>query len=255
MNSAASQITPIALQPTHETVAAVAHDLKLPLSHIKGFVSSLRRDDLDWDEETRQEFLGEIEREVDRLAQMVDGLVRSQALRAHGRREAKRAPADPAAIVNGAVQRAHAVFGTRPIRVDVAPGLPWVCVEAGQIERLLMNLLQNAAKYSPPNAPIGIYARMHGPDELELAVEDEGPGISHKDQNRVFEPFFRNKTAARSDVPGHGLGLAICQSIALAHGGRMSVTNRLRGSRFSVFLPVQTKARRERKQRMETKAA
>jgi two-component system, OmpR family, sensor histidine kinase KdpD len=255
MTAVALQTPPTPLQPTHETVAAVAHDLKLPLSHIKGFVSSLRRDDLDWDEQTRHEFLAEIEHEVDRLAQMLDGLVRSQALGARKQRVQKREPTDPASIVNGALQRAQAVLDERPIRVETAPNLPRVCVDAGQLERLLMNLLQNAVKYSPASAPIGICARLHGPDELELAVEDEGPGIPSQDQKRVFEPFFRNKAAAQSDVPGHGLGLAICQSIALAHSGRMGVTNRPRGTRFSVFLPVQTTARRHPKHGLEMSAA
>jgi two-component system sensor histidine kinase KdpD len=242
MKTFALQTTSQPLPPTHETVAAVAHDLKLPLSHIKGFVSSLRRDDLTWDDETRQEFLAEIEREVDRLAQIVDGLMRSHAPSPRTRQEPDLRPTDPAAIVSRALQRTHGLFGNRPLRIEMAPGLPWVRLEAGQIERLLVNLLQNAVKYSSPHRPIGVCARMQGADELELAVENEGPAIPIEDHHRPFEPFFRNKTAAQSGVPGHGLGLAICQSIALGHGGRMGVTSRSGGTRFSVFLPVHTKA-------------
>lgn len=239
MNPLALQTGPQALPPTHETVAAVAHDLKLPLSHIKGFVSSLRREDMTWDDDTRQEFLAEIEHEVDRLAQMVECLTRSQS---RGARNEERTLTDPAAIVNRAVQRTQHLFGSRPLRVEVAPGLPQVCVDAPQIERVLLNLLQNAHKYASPHTPITVSARMHGPDELELAVDDEGPGIPSEDQKRVFEPFFRAKTAAQSEVPGHGLGLAICQSIALAHSGRMGVTNRPGGTRFSVYLPLPQKS-------------
>jgi two-component system, OmpR family, sensor histidine kinase KdpD len=236
-------------------VAAVAHDLKLPLSHIKGFVSSLRRDDLTWDDATRQEFLADIEQEVDRLAQMVDGIVGSHAREDRGRNDPHRAPTDPAAIVKRAVRRTTPLLGARPIRLEIAPGLPWVPGDAGEIERVLVNLLQNAVKYSSPGTPIGVCARMHDSDELELAIEDEGPGIPLEDQKRVFEPFFRNKSAAQSGVPGHGLGLAICQSIALAHGGRMGVSSRPGRTRLSVFLPVHGRAGRRRKHLMEMTAA
>ena len=153
MTSAALHGTPIPLQPTHETLAAVVHDLKLPLSHIKGFVSSLRRDDLEWDQANRQEFLADLEHEVDRLAQMVDELMRSSTRGSRKHRESNGALTDPAAIVNDAVQRSQSLLGDRPMRVEVAPRLPWVYVDADHIERLLLNLLQNAVKYSPKRTP------------------------------------------------------------------------------------------------------
>jgi signal transduction histidine kinase len=238
MNMLTLETTPPALPATHETVAAVAHDLKLPLSHIKGFVSSLRRDDMTWDDDTRQEFLAEIEQEVDRLAQMVDGLMHARSKNAGRGQGTKLTPTDPASIVNRAVQRAQHLLGARPVRVEVAPGLPRVCVDACQIERVLLNLLQNAVKYTLPWTPITVCARMHGPSLLELAIEDEGPGIPTEDHNRVFEPFFRTENVAQSAVPGHGLGLAICQSIALAHSGRMGITSRPGRTRFSLYLPL-----------------
>jgi two-component system sensor histidine kinase KdpD len=241
MNTLAPQLTPQTLLPTHETLAAVAHDLRLPLSYIKGFVSNLRREDMTWDDDTRQEFLAEIEQEVDRLAKMVDSLMHAQSNTA---RNQERRPTDPAAIVNGAVQRTQPVLGSRSLRVEVSAGLPQVNVDPNQIERVLVNLMQNAAKYGSPRTPITVSARMHGADELELPVQDEGPGISSEDQNRIFDPFFRTRTASQSSVPGHGLGLAICQSIALAHGGRMGVTSQPGGTRFSMYLPLRAKAAR-----------
>jgi signal transduction histidine kinase len=238
MTMLAFQSTPQAMPPTHETVAAVAHDLRLPLSHIKGFVSSLRRDDMTWDDDTRQEFLAEIEQEVDRLAQMVDCLMPSPSKTDGRQHDKKRAVTDPAAIVNRAVQRTEHLLDARPVHVEVAPGLPRVRVDAGEIERVLVNLLQNAVKYVSPRTPITVSARMHAPNELEFAVEDEGPGIPTEEQSRLFEPFFRTDSVSRSSVPGHGLGLAICQSIALAHGGRMGITSRPGRTRFSMYLPV-----------------
>jgi signal transduction histidine kinase len=191
-----------------------------------------------WDDDTRQEFLAEIEQEVDRLAQMVDGLMHARAKDAGREQDKKLSPTNPASIVNRAVQRAQHLLGTRPLRVEVDPALPRVRVDACQIERVLLNLLQNAVKYTSPRTAITVCARMHGRNLLELAVEDEGPGISTEDQNRVFEPFFRTETVAHSTVPGHGLGLAICQSIALAHGGRMGITSRPGRTRFSMYLPL-----------------
>ena len=252
MNAVALQARPQAQLPTHETLAAVAHDLKLPLSHIKGYVSSLRRDDMTWDEDTRKEFLADIEQEVDRLAQMLESLMRAQS---RGARKQERVRTDPDAMVNRAVQQTEGSLSDRPIRVDVAPGLPRVCVDAGQIERVLVNLLQNAVKYSFPHTPICISARMHGADELELAVDNEGRCIPLEEQDRLFDPFFRTKTVAGSNVPGHGLGLAICQSIALAHGGRMGVATRPGRTRFSMYLPLQQTSRLQPKHAMEREIA
>ena len=111
------------------------------------------------------------------------------------------------------------------------------------MERVLANLIQNAIKYSPASTAIGISARITEDGELVLSVEDEGPGIPAEDRERIFEPLFRRQTPQQANVPGHGLGLAICQSIVLAHGGRIQVRNRRGGgARFSVFLPAQQEA-------------
>jgi len=112
-------------------------------------------------------------------------------------------------------------------------------MDASQMERLLANVIDNAVKYSPAGTAIGVSARITGFAELELAVEDEGPGVPLADRERIFEPFFRMRMAEQSEVSGHGLGLAICKSIALTHGGRIQVSERPGGgARFSVFLPA-----------------
>jgi two-component system sensor histidine kinase KdpD len=114
-------------------------------------------------------------------------------------------------------------------------------MDASAMERVLANLLQNAIKYSPPGTPVGISAQVNANGELELSVEDEGPGIPVESRERIFEPFYRNRTTLESQVPGHGLGLGICQQIVREHGGRIEVTDGPGGgARFIVQLPLQS---------------
>ena len=229
---------------TDEILAATAHDLRLPLSHIKGFVSSLRRTDVEWDDETRKQFLAEIELETDRLAGLVETLLDAGAPYDSCTPRPDLALVDPATVIRGALHRVRGLFADRRVRMDVPPSVPSVRMDASQIERVLANLVQNGIKYSPPGSPIGVSARITDDGELELSVEDEGPGIPAEDRERIFEPCYRNQSAKQSDVSGHGLGLAICQSIVVAHGGRIQVCNRRsRGSRFSVFLPTQVRGK------------
>jgi two-component system sensor histidine kinase KdpD len=242
------------LPSTDEILAATAHELRLPLSHIKGFVTSLRRTDVDWDEDTRSEFIAEIDLETDRLAQLVESLCTPRSAAERGLDA--RTPhvsynpgpeltfAHPAAVVQGALHRIRALLEDRLLRLDVSPCLDSVPLDASQMERVLANLIQNAIKYSPPGRPIGVSAWLNDANELEFSVEDEGPGIRPEDRDRIFDPFFRSQTTLESRVSGHGLGLAICRSIVLAHGGRIKVSNRRGGgARFSVLLPAKVRAK------------
>ena len=225
-----------------EILAVAAHDLRLPLSHIKGFVSSLRRKDVQWDERTRREFIAEIDLETDRLTELVDLLLAAPAPRADGKPGPDLACTEPATVIEGALNRVG-LPGKRPLRIDLPSTLPSIQMNASQMERVVVNLIENAIKYSPSGTPIGVSARVTRNGELQLSVEDEGPGVPPADRERLFEPFFRNQTARKSNVPGHGLGLAICQSIVLAHGGRIEVTGRPgSGACFSVFLPAPVQA-------------
>jgi two-component system sensor histidine kinase KdpD len=222
---------------TEKILAATAHELRLPLSHIKGFVTSLRRTDVEWDDETRSEFLAEIDVETDRLARLVESLLATGTPdRSIGPR-ADLVFTHPASVVGGALHRIRGLLGDRPVQREVPSSLPVVRMDADKMERVLANLIHNAIKYSPPGTAIGISARITDDEELEFSVEDEGPGIPAEDRERIFEPFFRNQAAQQSHANGNGLGLAICESIVLAHHGRIQVIDRPGGgARFSVFL-------------------
>jgi two-component system sensor histidine kinase KdpD len=223
---------------TEKILAATAHELRLPLSHIKGFVTSLRRTDVEWDDETRSEFLAEIDLETDRLAQLVESLLVASTPDGSIARIPKLVFTDPATVVDGALHRIRGLLGERFLRRKIPPSLPAVRMDASQMERVLANLLQNAIKYSPLGSPIGVSVRTTRRGELEFTIDDQGPGIPVEDRKRIFEPFFRKQAVMQSSVPGNGLGLAICQSIVLAHGGHMRVSvRRCGGARFSVFLP------------------
>ena len=221
-----------------EFLAAAAHELRLPLGHIKGFVTSLRRSDVEWDAETRRDFLAEIDRETDRLEELVDGLLSGRA-HGSGAPAADLAVTQPAAVVKGALRRLRGFARERSLRLEVQPSLPAVRMDASAMERVLANLIQNALKYSPAATPIGVAVRKTAEGDLAFTVEDEGPGIPVEDRERIFEPFVRALSTVHERVPGHGLGLAICRSIVLAHGGRIQVSERPGGgARFTVLLPT-----------------
>jgi two-component system, OmpR family, sensor histidine kinase KdpD len=247
-----SMTTSVLTASAEEILAATAHELRLPLSHIKGFVSSLQRTDVEWDEQTRLEFITEIDLATDHLTELVDELCTPRSAAERGL--AARAPGaggkpgpdmtftEPAAVLEGALNRVG-LPGKRPLRIDVPSTLPSIRMNASQMERVVVNLVENAIKYSPSGTPISVSARVTRDGELRLSVEDEGPGVPAADRERIFQPFFRNQMARKSNVPGHGLGMAICQSIVLAHGGRIEVTDRPgSGACFSVFLPALVQA-------------
>ena len=237
-----SMTTSVMTASAEEILAATAHELRLPLSHIKGFVSSLQRTDVEWDEQTRREFITEIDLATDHLTELVDSLLAARSPGADGQPCPDMTFTEPAGVLEGAFNRVG-LPGKRPLRIDVPSTLPSIRMNASQMERVVVNLVENAIKYSPSGTPIGVSARVTRDGELRLSVEDEGPGVPVADRERIFEPFFRNQMARKSNVPGHGLGLAICQSIVLAHGGRIEVNDRPgSGACFSVFLPAPVQA-------------
>lgn len=226
-----------AIRVRDEFLGSASHELRTPLSHIKGFVSTLRQTDVEWDESARQDFLAEIEREADRLARLIGDLLDMSRLGSGGIDARARAPESLAALVAGGLDRVRGALGDHPIAVDIGADLPAILADAGQIERVVANLVENATKYTPPGTPITLSGRASG-RSVELRIEDTGPGIPTDQLERVFETFVRAPTAARS-ASGAGLGLTICRRIVEAHGGRIYAENRVEGgARFVVALPI-----------------
>jgi K+-sensing histidine kinase KdpD len=227
-----------AIQVRDELLSATSHELRTPLSHIKGFVTSLLQTDVDWDEETRRDFLLETDREADRLARLIGDLLDMSRIESGGLNGQERAPVSLATLVTGGLSRTNGLLAEHPVLVDIPAELPPVNLDAQQFERVLVNLLDNAAKHSTPHSGISISAEVVD-REVQLRVEDDGPGIPPDQLEHIFEKFFRARKSEDSGIPGTGLGLAICRGIVRAQGGRIWAENRPEGgARFTVALPL-----------------
>ncbi len=139
-------------------------------------------------------------------------------------------------LIGAAIKALEPSLAGHPLQTDLPADLPLVQGDAVMLERVLVNLLDNAVKYTPPGTPLGITARVAG-DVLEVAVWDEGPGLPPGQERIIFDRFTRGQR--ESAIAGVGLGLAICQAIIDAHGGHIRAENRPEGgARFVFTLPL-----------------
>ncbi len=238
-----------AVQDRELFAAATCHELRTPLSHIKGFVSTLRSADTVWEAERRDDFLAEIEREANRLARLIEDVLEMARVDSSELDHADRAVISPAALVAGGVDLVRDSLSDHELDVQLADELPAVWADASQVERVIANLLDNAAKYSPPDQPISVVGRLVG-NAVSLRVEDRGRGMRPEHLERIFEPYFREPPAEYPARPGTGLGLAICRSLIRAQNGRIWAEQRTGGgAAFEFTLPVASDIRTHRRAR------
>jgi two-component system sensor histidine kinase KdpD len=214
-------------------LSAVSHDLRTPLGAITGSATTLRENP-GLEPHTRDEMLATICDESRRLERLLSNLVDMTRLES-GAVTLKREWLPLDEVVGAALTRLEGALGSRPIRTKVPADLPLVSLDAVLMEQLLVNLLENALKYTPAGTEIEIAAAVTGAG-LELEVSDRGRGIPPGDEERIFERFYRQSAAG---VPGVGLGLAICRAIARAHGGTLRAHNRPGGgATFRLVVPL-----------------
>jgi two-component system sensor histidine kinase KdpD len=226
-------------QLRNSLLSSVSHDLRTPLAVVTGATSSLLDEHGPRDETTRRELLQTAHEEALRLNRLVRNLLdmtrlEAGALKVHEELQ----PIEE--VVGAALDRMEDRLRGREVETNIPADLPLVAFDSALIEQVLINLLENATKYTPAGTPIDITARATE-DAVEVEVNDRGPGVSASDADRVFEKFYR---AREGEGGGVGLGLTICRGIVSAHGGRIWVEDRPGGgASFRFTLPLVGKER------------
>jgi PAS domain S-box-containing protein len=211
---------------------AVSHELRTPLAAVLGFALTLEREEVKLQERERMELIRRLAANARKLDQLLSDLLDLDRLD-RGILEPRRKPTDVASLVRRVVENSD-VLGTRPVRVEAQ--LVVAQVDGPKVERIVENLLANAARHTPPECTIWVRV---APDEngVLLTVEDEGNGVPQHLRETIFEPF-RQGPDAPAHSPGVGIGLSLVAKFAELHGGRAWVEDRPGGgASFKVFLP------------------
>ncbi len=220
-----------------EFVSMVSHDLRTPLSSIKGYSRTLLASDGNWDATTRQEFLTIIASESDKLADLVENLLEMTRI------EAGRLPIMPEPILlwrfcKEVVERVGNHYPQMRFDCQLSEQLPVVEADPRRVEQVLVNLLQNAAKYSGADV-VKVSASYAGGHEVVVRVEDNGIGIAPEHLPQLFSKFYRVEKVQADSGAGTGLGLAIAKALVEAQGGRIWVESKpSEGATFFFTLPA-----------------
>ncbi len=223
-----------------EFVLTTSHELRSPLTSVQGFAEllMLERENLSPKQADTVEIILDNTRHLVRLLNDLLDLARSDA----GRLAIKPVTTDIASLIDDTVRtmRSQTEAAGQTLTQEVEAGLPPLCVDRDRIRQVLMNLLTNAHEYCPERASIRIGA-MRVDDEVEIAVSDNGPGMSTNQLEHIFDRFTRGDAGLTQRVGGTGLGLAISRSLVELHGGTISADSVPgRGSRFAIRLPIES---------------
>ncbi len=216
-------------------LAAVSHDLRTPLASIKAAATSLLDESVAWDDAARAELLSAIDEETDRLTLMVSNLLDLSRIEG-GALRPRKDWYDADELIADVQTRLAGRMENHPLTVAIEPDLPPLRFDYIQIAQVLVNLLENAVKYTPPGTPIVVSARRL-PDTIEIAVHDDGPGMTPESQRRLFERFYR--AGSVTGAGGVGIGLTISKGLVEAHGGQIAVESAPgEGTTFRFTLPL-----------------
>jgi two-component system sensor histidine kinase KdpD len=215
-------------------LSSVSHDLRTPLAVITGSASTLLESGAALDATVERDLLQTIREEAERLNRLVQNLLEMTRLEAGVEVRKEWYPLEE--VMGAALSRLETTLRGRPVHAEVAKDLPPVPMDDVLVEQVLINLLENAAKYTPPGTEIDVRAWADDGRAM-VEVADHGPGLAAGDESRIFEKFYRR---ADPQSQGAGLGLAICRAIVEAHGGRIWAENRADGgAAFRFFLPIE----------------
>jgi two-component system, OmpR family, sensor histidine kinase KdpD len=221
-------------------LSSVSHDLRTPLTAISGASSALLEGEGVLDSTTRRDLTQTISDEADRLNRLVRNLLDMTRLESGSvlvRKEWQLIDE----VIGAALARAEPQLAGRTVTTDLPADLPPAPLDGALIEQVLINLLENAAKYTPQGSAIDIRAHADA-SELVVEVNDHGPGLPPGDEERIFEKFYRasgQRAEGSGAERGSGLGLTICRGMVQAHGGRIWATNRADGgATFAFALPL-----------------
>ncbi len=217
-----------------EFISIVSHELKTPVALIKGYVSTLRRKDVEWNREVMDNSLQVIEEEADRLTELIENLLDASRLQAGGM-QLKRADISMQKMAERLAERFDTQTDQHIIKVDIPDNFPVVMADEPRIEQVLSNLISNAIKYSPKGT-IRIVGQALT-DQIVICVTDEGPGIATGDLPHIFDRFYRAPETSRK-TKGAGLGLYLARAIIEAHDGRIWADPKTnKGARICFSLP------------------
>jgi two-component system sensor histidine kinase KdpD len=219
-------------------LSSVSHDLRTPLATITGAASGLLDGADRLEPAARRELLQAIHEEADRLNRLVNNLLDMTRLES-GALQVRKDWHSLEELVGAALARLGGRLRDHPVTTRLPSDLPLVPLDGVLVEQVLINLLDNAVKHTPPGTPVEVSASV-GSREARIEVADRGPGVPPGDEDRVFDKFYRGAPARPG--PGVGLGLTICRGIVEAHGGRITAENRAGGGvAFVVTLPIADK--------------
>lgn len=224
-------------------LASVSHDLRTPLTSIMAAVDNLLSTDVEWNEDSKQEFYSIIREEVERLSRLVQNLLEMARIEAGECRPVKDWGSVPE-MIGDVLARCADSLVNHQVTLKIQENMPTVRWDERLMSQVLVCLLENAAKYSPAGTEIALGARLSG-DTLVISVRDQGPGILAEEVPRIFERFYRGKSA-RKDPTGTGMGLAIARGIAAAHGGEIHLESEPgSGATFLVKIPVESRSNQD----------
>ena len=220
-------------------LSVISHELKTPVSIIKGYAGTLGRQDANWDEETLRDGLAVIEEEADRLDKLINNFLEASRLQSGGLR-LQLSHVDLADMAASAVETLRKTTEKHDFALDFPEDFPIILGDGERLRQVLTNLIGNAIKYSPEGGLIKVGGQADlQTSKIRLYVSDEGIGISPADHELIFERFHRVDNRLARQTPGTGLGLFLVKSVVEAHGGRIWVNSTPgEGSTFWVELPM-----------------